>query len=78
MLKVPVYQLEESLFPSRAWRLDEAGKWRPQAIEILDGQASENNYLQGTLYEEAPEFPLNVNLPAFPEIDYESNFSCKI
>lgn len=65
MIKVPVYEIKESILPARKWNLNELGKWR-----VADGGKVLN-------YEEAMEFPLRINLPAYNEVDYEANFSSK-
>lgn len=62
-MKVPVYEIKESILPARKWNLNEEGKWR-----VSDGTALSN-------YEVAKEFPLKIDLPAYNEVDYEANFS---
>jgi hypothetical protein len=63
MIKVPFYEINESILPARRWNLNEEGKWR-----VTEGVESSN-------YEPAVEFPLKINLPAYSEVDYEANFS---
>ena len=64
MIRAPFYKFRESILPARPWNLSEEGKWRP-----FDGK-------EGS-YDVYNEFPLHVILPAFKEVDYESNFSGK-
>lgn len=62
MIQTPFYEFRESILPARRWNLTEDGKWRPE-----NGQMGN--------YEIYNELPLNVALPAYKEVDYESNFS---
>jgi hypothetical protein len=63
MIKVPFYEIKESILPSRKWKLNDEGKWRAtEGVELSN-------------YEMAVEFPLKINLPAYTEVDYEANFS---
>lgn len=64
MIKVPVYELKESILPAKKWNLNEEGKWRPF-----------DSLMSGTAYEIAKEFPVKLELPAYNEADYETNFS---
>lgn len=66
MIKVPFYEFKESILPSKRWKLNEEGKWRPNSED-----------LSCTNYEIMKEFPLKLDLPAYNEVDYESNFSGK-
>lgn len=66
MIKVPVYEIKESILPARKWKLNEEGKWRV---------ADEGELLN---YDKAMEYPLRINLPAYNEVDYEANFSGNI
>ena len=63
MMKVPVYEIKESILPAKKWNLNEEGKWRDS-----DGSERSN-------YEVSKEFPLKIDLPAYSEVDYEANFS---
>lgn len=63
MIKVPVYEIKESILPARRWNLNEEGKWR-----VADGIELPN-------YEKAVEYPLKIRLPAYNEVDYEANFA---
>lgn len=63
MIQIPCYEFKESILPARCWNLNEGGNWRPE-----DGKEG--------VYEVYEELPLNSTLPAFKEVDYESNFSC--
>ena len=65
MIRAPFYQFRESILPARRWNSNGEGKWRP-----VDG--NEGNY---DVYN---ELPLHVMLPAYKEVDYESNFSGKL
>ena len=66
MIKVPFYEIKESVLPARKWSLNEEGKWRiSEGVELLN-------------YEKAVEFPLKINLPAFNEVEYETNFSSNL
>lgn len=62
-MKVPVYEIKESMLPARKWKLNEERKWR-----VSDGVELSN-------YEVAKDFPLKIELPAYNKVDYETNFS---
>lgn len=62
MIQTPFYEFRESILPARRWKLTEDRKWRPE-----NGQMGN--------YEIYTELPLNIVLPAYKEVDYESNFS---
>jgi len=70
MIKVPFYEIKESILPARKWNLNEEGKWR--IFEEVEVEVELLNY------EKAVEFPLKINLPAFNEVEYETNFSSKL
>ena len=69
MIRVPFNKFEESVLPSRQWTLNGEGKWR-----TLEEEGKETK--RRTNYEIYEEFPLKMDLPAYKEVDYESNFSC--
>lgn len=65
-------KIEESFLPACRWILNEEGKWRN--ITQVENHDSSSSYSH---YEEAIVFPLKIELPAYNEIDYETNFKCK-
>lgn len=73
MIKVPVYEINESILPARRWNINEEGKWRPENFEN-----DQNSLIFGTNYEIAKEFPLKFELSALKELDYDTNLSSNL
>ena len=73
MIKVPFYEIKESILPAKRWKLNEKGNWRP--FSRSDMGKDELELIRGTNYEIYKSFPLKLELPAYFEVDYETNFS---
>ena len=68
-------KIEESFLPACRWILNEEGKWRKIKTPSPTPTPIETSSISH--YEEVIVFPLNIELPAYNEIDYETNFKCK-